>query len=113
MLLLLNQTALTEAVPLKEDADGVVRVGGTRVTLDTIVTAFREGATAEEITQQYPSVSLADIYAVIGYYLRQREKIEAYLEQRRVQAQEVRRENERRFDPQGIRDRLLARRGRG
>ena len=113
MLLLLNQTALTEAVPLKEDADGVVRVGGTRVTLDTIVTAFREGATAEEITQQYHSVSLADIYAVIGYYLRQREKIEAYLEQRRVQAQEVRRENERRFDPQGIRDRLLARRGRG
>ena len=113
MLLLFKQNALTEAVPLKEDADGVVRVGGTRVTLDTIVAAFQEGATAEEITQQYPSVSLADIYAVIGYYLRQREKIETYLEQRRVQAQEVRRENERRSDPQGIRDRLLARRGRG
>jgi hypothetical protein len=34
-------------VPLEVDADGVVRVGGTRVTLDTIVDAFREGATAE------------------------------------------------------------------
>jgi len=109
----LDQTALTEAVPLKADADGVVRVGGTRVTLDTIVAAFREGATAEEIAQQYPSVSLADVYAVIGYYLRQAEKVEAYLEQRRAQAQEVRRENKRRFDPEGIRERLLARRGRG
>jgi uncharacterized protein (DUF433 family) len=108
-----DQTALTEAVPLKADADGVVRVGGTRVTLDTIVAAFREGATAEEIAQQYPSVSLADVYAVIGHYLRRAEKIQAYLEQRRVQAQKVRRENERRFDPQGIRERLLARRGRG
>ena len=109
----LDQTALTEAVPLKTDADGVIRVAGTRVTLDTVVAAFREGATAEEIAQQYPSVSLADLYAVIGYYLRQVEKVQAYLEQRRAQAQEVRRENERRFDPQGLRERLLARRGRG
>ena len=113
MLLLLNQTDLTDAVPLKADADGVVRVAGTRVTLDTIVAAFREGATAEEIAQQYPSISLADVYALIGYYLRQAEKVDAYLEQRRAQAQAVRRENERRFDPQGIRERLLARRGRG
>jgi uncharacterized protein (DUF433 family) len=113
MMLSLDQTALTEAVPVRADADGVVRVAGTRVTLDTIVAAFREGATAEEIAQQYPSVALADMYAVIGYYLRQSEKVDAYLEQRRAQAQEVRRENEKRFDPQGIRERLVARRGRG
>jgi uncharacterized protein (DUF433 family) len=113
MLLPLDQTALTEAVPVKADADGVVRVAGTRVTLDTIVAAFGEGATAEEIAQQYPSVSLADVYAVIGYYLRQAERVDAYLGERRVRAQEVRQENERRFDPHGIRERLLARRGRG
>ena len=34
-------------VPLRTDADGVVRVGRTRVTLDTVVAAFEEGATAE------------------------------------------------------------------
>ena len=113
MLLPLDQTALTEAVPVKADADGVFRVAGTRVTLDTVVAAFREGATAEEIAQQYPSVSLADVYAVIGYYLRQAEKVDGYLGRRRAQAQEGRRENERRFDPQGIRERLLARRTRG
>jgi len=43
-----------EPIPLKVDSDGVVRVGGTRVTLDTIVTAFNNGATAEEIVHQYP-----------------------------------------------------------
>ncbi len=59
-------TINTEPVPLLTDKDGVVRVGGTRVTLDTVVAAFKEGATAEEIVQQYPSLELADVYAVIS-----------------------------------------------
>ncbi len=46
----------TLRVPLKVDKDDVVRVGGTRVTLDTVVTAFQAGATADEIVQQYPSL---------------------------------------------------------
>lgn len=100
----------TEVIPLKTDADGVVRVGGTRVTLDMVVAAFCEGATAEEIVQQYPSLHLADVYAVIGYYLRRRQEVEAYLRQRQQQANEVRKQNEARFDPHGVRDRLLARR---
>jgi uncharacterized protein (DUF433 family) len=77
-----------EPLPLLVDDDGVVRVGGTRVTLDTIVTAFNEGANAEEIVQQYPSLSLADVYAVIGYYLRRRSEIDDYLEQRTIRAEE-------------------------
>jgi len=56
-----------EPAPLEADADGVVRVGGTRVTLDTMVAAFKDGATAEEIVYQYPSLSLAEVYAVIAY----------------------------------------------
>lgn len=54
-------------------------VGGTRVTLDTLVAAFDAGATAEEIAQQYPSVALADVYAVIAYYLLHQPEIQAYL----------------------------------
>jgi len=100
----------TEPLPLTPDADGTVRVGGTRVTLDTLVEAFHEGLTAEEMAQQYPSVALADIYAIIGYYLRRRNEVEAYLEERRLQAREVRELNEARTDPRGIRERLLARR---
>jgi uncharacterized protein (DUF433 family) len=99
-----------EPVPLVTDADGVVRVGTTRVTLDTVVAAFREGATAEEISQQYPTLRLADVYAVIAYYLRHRSSVDAYLDDRSQLNEEVRRENEERTDPSGIRDRLLGRR---
>lgn len=104
----------TETVPLVRDVDGVIRVGKTRVTLDTVVSAFLNGATAEEISQQYPPLDLADVYSVIAYYLRRRVEVDAYLDQRREHAERVRRQNESRFDPSGIRDRLLARRaGRG
>jgi uncharacterized protein (DUF433 family) len=99
-----------ELMPLQTDADGVVRVGGTRVTLDTIVAAFQQGASAEEIAQQYPSVQLADIYAAITYYLRHRAEVEAYLEEGDRQAEALRRELEAGCNQQGIRERLLARR---
>src|SRR4051794_8431499 len=99
----------TEPTPLTTDRNGVVRVGGTRVTLDTVVGAFREGATAEEIAQQYPSLQLADVYAVIAYYLRHPSEVESYLQHRSQEAAVVRQQNEARFDPTGVRDRLLAR----
>jgi uncharacterized protein (DUF433 family) len=103
-------TINTEPTPLKIDADGIIRVGNTRVTLDTIVVAFLEGATAEEMSQEYPSLDLADIYATIGYYLRHSAEVDLYLHQRRESAKETRIRNERRFSPQGIRARLLERR---
>ncbi len=102
-------TITNEAVPLQAGADGVIRVGGTRVLLDTVIAAFSEGATAEEIVQQYPSLDLADVYLVIGYYLRHSKEVEAYLRQRRVRADTVRTQNESRFDAAGVRGRLLAR----
>ncbi len=101
---------ISEPVPVATDTDGVIRVGGTRVTLDTVVAAFHDGATPEEIAQQYPSLYLADIYAVIAYYLKRQSDVDAYLQQRQQQAAEIRRQNEARFDPQGVRARLLARR---
>lgn len=99
-----------ERVPIDTDADGVIRVGGTRVTLDSLVAAFDAGATAEEIAQQYDSVSLADVYSVIGYYLRHQSEVRAYVAERQKQAAQSRKEDERRFDPRGVRERLLARR---
>ena len=103
---------ISEPVPLKADAAGVVRVGGTRVPLDSVIFAFNQGTTAEEIVQQYPSLDLADVYAVISYYLRRRDEVEAYLCQRQKQTDEVRRQNEARFPMNGIRERLLARRAK-
>ncbi len=107
------KTIVPQIVPLSTDNDGVIRVGSTRVTLDTVISAFLDGATAEEIVHQYPSLQLADVYSVIGYYLKQRDEVDAYLQRRREHAERVRRQNEARYDPAGIRDRLLARRAGG
>jgi uncharacterized protein (DUF433 family) len=102
-------SSVTQVIPLEVDPDGTLRIGKTRVTLDTVIAAFTEGATAEEIVQQYPSLQLVDVYSVIGYYLRRPSEVDAYLQQRRVKADAVRQQNEARFDPHGVRDRLLAR----
>src|SRR3982751_6814757 len=101
---------MVDTIPLATDRDGVMRVSGTRVTLDTIVAAFQEGATPEEMAQQYPSVSLGDLYQVVGYFLRHADEIHAYLQQRQQNSQTVKASNEQRSNPEGLRDRLLARR---
>ena len=98
-------------VPLKTDAHGVARVGGTRVTLDTIVAAFRNGATPEQIVQDFDAVSLSDIYATITYYLHHRKEVEEYLTDRERQAQELIRQNPSLYNSSpGLRERLMARR---
>ena len=98
-----------ETPPLAADVSGVFRVGNSRVTLDTVVGAFRDGATAEEIAEQYPAISLAQVYAVIAYYLAHTADVDDYLRVREQHSAEVRRANERFFDPIGIRARLMAR----
>lgn len=100
---------MTQTIPLEMTVDGVLRVGNTRVTLDTVVAAFEEGATAEEIVQQYPTLHLADVYAVIGYYLSHYDEVESYLKERLEISKRVREENEKRFNTVGLRARLLAR----
>ncbi len=106
----MNAVNVLERVPIHTDAHGVVRVAGTRVTLETIVDAFAAGATAEEIAQQYPTVPLVDVYSVITYFLRNQPEVEAYLKEREALAERVREEVEARFPSAGIRERLLARR---
>lgn len=86
-----------------------MRIAGTRVSLDSVIYAFDEGATPEEIVQQYPTLNLADIYSVLSYYLQNRADVEKYLEQRSAQRQELRRRIEGCLNPQGLRERLLAR----
>lgn len=103
------QTPAMLPLPLRTNADGVILVGNTRVTLDTVVTAYKLGATADGIVLDYDSLSLADIYAVISYYLLHRHEVEAYLAEGEKQAEQVRRENEARRPAGDLRERLLAR----
>jgi uncharacterized protein (DUF433 family) len=102
-------TILAEPAPLTTKPDGVVCIGETRVTLDTVVAVFKQGSTAEEIVHRYPSLRLGDVYASIAFYLNHQQEVEIYLKQRQQQAKEIRQTNEARFDPQGLRDRLLSR----
>jgi uncharacterized protein (DUF433 family) len=100
---------VAQAPPLDMLPDGAVRVRGTRVSLDTVIRAFDEGCTLEEIHDDYPTLQLADIYAVIAFYLRHRETVQAYLAESQQKAEEIRRKIEEVCPPDGFRERLLAR----
>lgn len=99
-----------ESPPLSWDASGALRVGRSRVLVELVIHAFQDGATPETIAQRYPTATLADIYAVIAYYLRHREEIEAYVDAREQRAEEVRQNIERhQGDVSDMRQRLHAR----
>jgi uncharacterized protein (DUF433 family) len=78
----MSQAAAAEFVPLDADSQGVLRVGGTNVTLEMVVEVYRAGNTAEEIARYYPSLQLADVYAVLTYYLRHRTEVDTYIRRR-------------------------------
>ena len=78
-----------EAPPLRADETGAIRVGTTRVLLETVIQAFQDGASPESIVQRYSTLSLSDVYNTIGYYLRHQDTVEAYLNQREELAQFV------------------------
>src|SRR5262245_50203203 len=104
-------TVQAEAPPIREDADGALRVGDTRVLLELVIRAFQDGATPEAIVQRYSTLALPDVYAVITNYLRHRSEIEAYLAQREQKGEEVRQKlQKQQGDLSEIRARLQARR---
>jgi uncharacterized protein (DUF433 family) len=103
--------ALAEMPPLREDANGALRIGDSRVLLELVIRAFDDGATPEAIVQRYETLALPDVYAAIAYYLRHPKALEPYLAQRERQADEVRQRIETdQPDLSGVRARLLARR---
>lgn len=98
-------------VPLQMGDDGVIRVEGTRIPLDTIAKEYLNGATPEEIAQRYgPSLPIVAAYAVIAWCLQNVNSLGAYLKERHELADAVRREVEQQNPPEGIRARLEARR---
>jgi uncharacterized protein (DUF433 family) len=100
----------TEPLPLTASKDGIVRVEGTRVPLEVVIDAFNAGQSAEEIVLGYPTLDLADLYAVLAYYLHHRGEVDSYVADRRREADALRARIESRFDSRAIREQLLARR---
>ena len=78
---------VADPVSMAVDNRGMVRIAGTRITLDTIVGAYNRGDTPEEIVDGFPSLDLAVVYEVIAYYLRHREMVDAYIAENRRKAE--------------------------
>ncbi len=106
----MNVVVSTSKIKLTKTEASVLRVGNSRVSLDSVIIAFGQGATPEQIVEDYDSLELGEVYAVISYYLQNREEVENYLANRKVERDELRRQIESRSNPQGIREKLLARR---
>ena len=100
-------TIQAEAPPLDVDDTGTIRVAGTRVTLDTLIELYKDGYTAEELARAFPTLTLADVHTVIGYYLRHRQEVEAYLERQYREGEEIRRKLEALPGHADLRQRLL------
>jgi uncharacterized protein (DUF433 family) len=98
-------------VPLRTDQDGVIRVGQTRVTLETVIAHHLAGDSPETIHHGFPTVALSDIYAVIAYYLTHRESVDEYIAQVEREGEEIRRKFEALPTSKPLsRDELMARR---
>jgi uncharacterized protein (DUF433 family) len=94
---------------LRVDDGGTVRVGQSRVTLRSVVFAFNNGASAEEIALRYPSLDLADTYGAITYYLRHRDEIDRLLSAEEREIETTQEEIERDFPTADLRRRLRER----
>jgi uncharacterized protein (DUF433 family) len=102
-------TLAADPLPLRLDAGGTYRVGQTRVRLDTVVFAYNAGSSAEQITRDYPGLELADVHSVIGYYLHHKPEVDAYLQQREREAEELKRAIEAEPHNRDLRQKILDR----
>lgn len=95
--------------PVRLDEGGALKVGDTRVSLDSVVYAYNRGDDATEIQYQFDTLSLAQIHAAIAYYLHNKETVDAYLRQNEIDYEKRRAQNRIDF-PHGLtREILLAR----
>jgi uncharacterized protein (DUF433 family) len=95
--------------PLRWDEAGGIRIGSSRVTLDSLLATYHNGSTPEEIAIQFSVLSLEDIYSAIAYYLNHRQEIDNYLEQRNQQAKQLRQQLTQKHNLVDLRQRLLTR----
>ena len=110
----MSKVETTMTVPLTTTEFGTIRIGHSRVSLDSVVYHYEQGATAERIAESFPSLDLAEIYAVIAYYLANRESVQEYLRGQEAEADALQQQIE--SDPRQqkatnqLRERIRARR---
>ena len=101
-----------QTVPLKQWRDGSIRIRNSRLLIDMVIGLHRQGAYPEEIFEAFPSVSytVADIYAVIAYYLAHKSELDKYLATRKQESEKIWKEIEadpdQRAGREDLRDRI-------
>src|SRR5438105_5814893 len=76
-------------VPLSISQDGTIRIAGSRVSLESVLHHYLQGATAEEIGLRFPVLRLADIHSSLAYYLNHQESVQEYLTAQQQRAQKL------------------------
>ncbi len=83
-----------------EERDGGYYIAGTRISLDSIVHAFQNGESPDEILRSFPMAGpLVRIYGAILFYLENKEKVEEYLRAQEQRWDALRRERPTSDDP--------------
>ncbi len=73
-----------------EQRDGGYRIAGKRISLDSVVYAFRRGAAPESVLRSFPLLTLEEVYGAITFYLAHQAEIDAYLEQEEAEFEKMR-----------------------
>jgi uncharacterized protein (DUF433 family) len=70
-----------DGVPLVQLDNGAIRVRNSRVTLETIVIRMQVGDTIEDIHEGFPTVSVSQIKAILGWYFDNKAEADEYLQE--------------------------------
>jgi uncharacterized protein (DUF433 family) len=98
-----------DPLPLRADESGTIRVGGTRVTLESVIADYERGRTPEEIVSDFDVLKLADVHRVIAYYLDHRADVSKYLQHQRDTFAKLRAEMEAKYPPKTTMSEIEAR----
>jgi uncharacterized protein (DUF433 family) len=66
------------SLPFQQDEYGTYRIGNTRIPLERVIECYRRGDSATDIVRSFPDLRLADVFAVLSYYLNHEEEVNEY-----------------------------------
>lgn len=73
--------------------NGAYRIGDSRVSLDSVVYAWLQGQSPDTIADNFPVLTLEEVYGAITFYLSNRDAIDEYLRQQKAEFEEMRRKS--------------------
>ncbi len=105
----MDLTLETIPVPLRDDGHGGLRVGRTRVSLESVWHMHQQGASPADIVRAFDTLQLANVHAVLAWALLHADDLGAYLKRRDEEAVQIR----RRLEEAGLTPTRAARRAKG